>query len=231
MERLSDRELLAAYRRTGSRETYSEVVSRYADAVYATCLRTLGNPHSAEDAAQAAFLVFLKKGRKLSRSTVLVDWLHRTARNCARNLRKTEARRAKHEREAMAVNAKSTPNAVEVERARPQLDAALDSLPTAQRAALGLRYVRGLSRAEVAAELGCPERTVESRLRLGIEKLRARLGKRGVALPAAALVGLLGEEASAPASLIASIQGLSLGTATASAAATATAETSMTSML
>jgi RNA polymerase sigma factor (sigma-70 family) len=229
--RLTDAKLLAEYRRTGSREAYSEIVSRHANAVYATCLRTLSDAHSAEDAAQAAFLVFLKKGRKLSRKTVLAGWLHRTARNCAWNLKGAAARRTKHEREAMAVNAKSAETPAEVERARPELDAALDSLPTAQREALALRYLRGLPRAEVAAELGCPERTVESRLRLGLEKLRAKLSKRGVTLSAAALVGILGEEISAPAALTASIQRFSLGTATASAAATATAEAIMKMMM
>jgi RNA polymerase sigma factor (sigma-70 family) len=227
---LTDAQLLAEYRRTGSRRAYSEIVSRYADAVYATCLRTLGDAHSAEDAAQAAFLVLLAKGRKLSPGTVLAGWLHRTARNCALNVKQAAARRARHEREAMAVRADRAENAADLQRARPELDAALDSLPAAQRHALALRYLRGLSRAEVAAELGCPERTAESRLRLGLEKLRARLSRRGAALSAAALAGLLGEEVSAPASLTASIQGLSLGTATASAAATATAEAIMKMM-
>ncbi len=229
VERLTDREVFAEYRRKGSPDLYGEIVARYANTVFATCLRVLGDRHTAEDATQAAFLVLLRKGRKLASGTVLVDWLHRAARNCARNLRKTEARRARHEREAMTMRQRTEPGA-SWEAARPHLDAALDSLPARQREALALRYLRGLSRAEVAAELGCPERTAESRLRLGMEKLRARLSRRGAAVPAAALAGLLGEQLQAPATLTASIQALSLGTATATAAATATAEAIMKAM-
>ena len=246
---MTDRELLSQFARTGSQEAYAEIVRRHAGAVYGTCLRVLGNAHEAEDAAQGAFLVFLRKGRALPGGTVLLDWLHRTARNAARNLRREDLRRARREEEAAAMAGHGDEgrgarparrslgeggDEATWEQVRPHLDAALDDLPAAQRQALKLHYLRGLTRAEVAAELACPERTVESRLRLGLEKLRERLSRRGAVVPAAALLGFLGRQVlseQAPSTLIASIQALGTAPAAASVAASATAEAVMKVMM
>jgi RNA polymerase sigma-70 factor, ECF subfamily len=51
--------------------------------------------------------------------------------------------------------------------------ALLDQLPEEQRQALVLHHVLGLSAPEIAVELEVPFETVRSRLRLGMQKLRA----------------------------------------------------------
>jgi RNA polymerase sigma-70 factor (ECF subfamily) len=61
--------------------------------------------------------------------------------------------------------------------ARRQLAAELDELPNPQRDALVLHYVLGMTVPEMGTELGVPEETVRSRLRLGRQRLRARLVK------------------------------------------------------
>jgi RNA polymerase sigma-70 factor (ECF subfamily) len=53
---------------------------------------------------------------------------------------------------------------------------ALDDLPEAYRRVLQLRYLRGLSVAAAAAELGCSEGAVMMRCQRAIEKLREALG-------------------------------------------------------
>lgn len=55
----------------------------------------------------------------------------------------------------------------------------LDELPDDQRQAVVLHHVMGLSMPELADELGIPFETARSRLRLGIQKLRARVLRRG----------------------------------------------------
>jgi RNA polymerase sigma-70 factor (ECF subfamily) len=55
---------------------------------------------------------------------------------------------------------------------RDRLAELLESLPAPQREALNLRYNEGLSRAEIAAVLEIPEKTVKSRLFEGLRKLR-----------------------------------------------------------
>lgn len=55
----------------------------------------------------------------------------------------------------------------------------LDDLPDDQRQALVMHHVIGLSVPELAAELGIPFETARSRLRLGVQKLREQLRRRG----------------------------------------------------
>lgn len=62
---------------------------------------------------------------------------------------------------------------------RREMAAHLDTLPEAQRSALVLHYVLGLTVPEVADELGVPAETVRSRLRLGKGQLRRRLDPDG----------------------------------------------------
>jgi RNA polymerase sigma-70 factor (ECF subfamily) len=61
------------------------------------------------------------------------------------------------------------------DRRRAILGEMLVHLPKAQAEALLLRVVVGLSVAEIAADAGCPEETVRSRLRLAKNALRARI--------------------------------------------------------
>jgi len=55
----------------------------------------------------------------------------------------------------------------------------LDDLPDDQRQALVMHHVVGLSVPELASELGIPFETARSRLRLGVQKLREQLRRRG----------------------------------------------------
>lgn len=58
---------------------------------------------------------------------------------------------------------------------RRQVAVRLDALPDAQRSAMVLHYVVGMTVPEVARELGAPEETVRSRLRLARDRLRQQL--------------------------------------------------------
>lgn len=66
---------------------------------------------------------------------------------------------------------------------RRQLAEELDALPNPQRDALVLHYVLGMTVPEMGAELGIPEETVRSRLRLARQRLRARLTREPARRP------------------------------------------------
>ncbi|MCZ7644057.1 MAG: sigma-70 family RNA polymerase sigma factor [Planctomycetota bacterium] len=207
---MTDRELFDRIRAGEDEEAFADLVRRHHAMVHAVCLRVLGNPTEAEDAAQAAYLVLVRKARSLPAGTVLAGWLHRTAELCAREARRGRARRLRHEREATGMHETSD---AEAEAAwsglRPNLDAALAELPESQRASLVLQYLAGRSQAEAALELGCPVETHRTRVRRGLETLRQRLQGRGVRVSGALLVFLLAERAhgaDAPARLAASIR-------------------------
>jgi RNA polymerase sigma-70 factor (ECF subfamily) len=64
---------------------------------------------------------------------------------------------------------------------RGEVHEALHILPPAQRDIIELIFWAGLTRREVAERLHLPIGTVHTRLRLGMEKLRAALGRSGSA--------------------------------------------------
>jgi RNA polymerase sigma-70 factor (ECF subfamily) len=59
---------------------------------------------------------------------------------------------------------------------RSELASALGALPQEQRAVVELAYFEGLSHGEIAERTSQPLGTVKTRIRLGMEKLRQRLG-------------------------------------------------------
>jgi len=226
-EGMNDRELLKRHA-SGDRGAFAEIVRRHTDKVYAACLRQLRDPHLAEDAVQATFMVLSRKARRLRSDVVLADWLYWTARHCVQEIRRARARRARHEREA-AMSKSHEPEPIESaarEELRAHLDVALAALPAGQRRAAVLHYFYGRTQEEIARETGCPRTTVTRRLSSALEKLRRTLSRRGVTVSAAALTAVLAEEAAvaAPASLVASVEAVCLGTAAASPLAAGAAQ-------
>jgi RNA polymerase sigma factor (sigma-70 family) len=223
---------LAEFAERGSAEAFARLSSRYAGLVYRVCLRRLASEADAEDATQAVFLALARKAGSV-RPERLASWLHGASLRAARFIARSRANRARYEREAArmkSVEAETgTGDGGESREALAHLDAEVARLPAKLREAVTRHYLAGLTRAELARELGVPEGTVQSRLSAGLEKLRARLGGRGVRLGAAALAGLLTSEvqAGAPASLTASLPTLVTGPAAAGAAAGAGAGVSL----
>jgi RNA polymerase sigma-70 factor (ECF subfamily) len=225
---MTDRELLDRYVSEGSNPAFAEIVERHGRMVYLACLRVLGDAASAEDAAQAAFLVLSTTAGRAERSGNLAGWLHVTAANVARTMRDKRARRTRHEREAGKMLSEKKRSA-DGEGLRSELDLVLASLGRKQRDAIVLRYLEGRSEKEVAGQLGCPRSTAATWIAGGLERLRLALARRGFVVPSAALAGVLVEWGSEPmpAGLAATMTAVCTGSTAASAAATAAAKSAM----
>ncbi len=231
----TDRELLKRYVEDGAQEAFRELVDRHAGCVHRTCLRILGDSQAAEDATQAVFLVLMRKARRLPGGKSLEYWLFWTARNCALQLKRAQQRRARHEQEA-AMAKVDTAGATLDSTARevaPHLDAAIASLPRRQQQVLVLRFFYSKTQAEIAEQMGRPQRTVASQLASALNKLRQKLAASGAHLSVGALSAVLAAEAAAPvpAGLAASVGTTCLNSAPSSQIAVSVAGKAMKAMM
>jgi len=180
---LTDRQLLAKYSRGGSEAAFEEIARLYAPLVYSQCLRRLGDEHAAEDAAQATFLALARKAGALARKRglVLSAWLYRAAELSAKAQARAERRRMRREREAAEMKERTASRREDDlwREVGPVVDDCVAALPARYREVLVLRHLAGRGEKEVAAELGKPVGTVKSLLSRALEKLRAKLARRG----------------------------------------------------
>src|SRR5882672_11106263 len=103
MRVMDDWELLQAYAKNRSDGVFAEIVQRHLDWVYSAALRQVGNPHLAQDVAQAVFVLLAHKAGSLRHGTILTGWLFRTTRFVATRALRTELRRKVREETASAM--------------------------------------------------------------------------------------------------------------------------------
>ena len=201
VENLPDRALIERFVSQRDEDAFAALVRRHGPMVLRVCQRVLHDVHAAEDAFQATFLVLSRKAASLRCADTVGCFLHGVAFRVAQNARKQRVRRQKHESQNVAKNRATDPLAeVSVREAQAILDQELACLPEKYRAPLVLCCLEGKTRDEAAWQLGWPVKLVKSRLEDGRERLRSRLTRRGLTLPAALVATLLAEEA-APAAV------------------------------
>jgi RNA polymerase sigma-70 factor (ECF subfamily) len=193
-----DGPLLARFAGQRDEAAFATLVRRHGPLVWGVCRRVLGDGPDAEDCFQATFLVLVRRAGSVARPDLLGNWLYGVAYRTALQARADAARR--RDREARMISTPATDPADEVDQRdlRQFLDAELSRLPERYRVPLVLCYLEGQTQEEVARLLGCPRKTVTTRLARACERLRGRLARRGLALSAGAVAaGLLHEAASA----------------------------------
>src|SRR5258708_17054712 len=94
---LTDGQLLGRYVAGRDGDAFAALVRRHGPMVWGVCRRVLGDPHDAEDAFQAAFLVLAGKAGSVRRAESLGAWLHRVARQLALRARGRRDRRRQAE--------------------------------------------------------------------------------------------------------------------------------------
>lgn len=62
---MEDRQWLQDYAERGDEQAFARVVARHMPLVYSSALRQTGNPHQAEEVAQAVFTILARKARTL----------------------------------------------------------------------------------------------------------------------------------------------------------------------
>ncbi|SIO59900.1 RNA polymerase sigma factor, sigma-70 family [Singulisphaera sp. GP187] len=200
---LSDRQLLDRFSSgdtAASEPAFAMLVERHGPLVLAVCRRLLADPHLAEDAFQATFLVLARRAGSVRNRDALGGWLHRVARRVALRLRIRIDRRKSHERPEVEEVAVNDADRLQHDELRAVIDAEIDRLGEAQRLPVVLCCLQGLSHEEAAHQLDWPLGSVKSRLARGRRRLQDRLLRRGFAPAVAAVAGstaFLGNEATA----------------------------------
>ena len=192
-----DAELVGRFVARRDHAAFAALVRRYGGVVFGVCRRVLRHEQDAEDAFQATFLVFARDAARLKSAGGVGNWLYGVAHNVARKARTNRHRRTLKEHEA-ATQPRPEPFTPDDEL-NGLLDAELAVLPDKYRSAVVLCDLRGLTMQQAAAEVGCPTKTLGSRLQRGRALLARRLARRGV-LPA--FVALPGVASAAPPALI-----------------------------
>ena len=219
---LTDAQLLDDFVSRRDEAAFEVLVWRHGAMVLAVCKRVLRDAHEAEDAFQAAFLVFARKAGSVGRGEVVAAWLYKVAYRIALRLRAAAVKRAPSGEATDDLPAPGPAGDADWRDLRPVLDDEIARLPEKYRAPFVLCYLEGRTNEEAAAQLGCPKGTVLSRLSRGRDRLRARLTRRGVALTATALALTLSQNAASatvPAALVPSTVGAAIPFAAGKAAA------------
>ena len=163
----------------------SDLYDQFGSYVFGLAARVIGDRHAAEDVTQDVFLSIWERPEAFEPSrgrlrTFLGTLAHRRAVDV---VRREEARRRRAARDA--ATGVPIPDVGELAMAivaAEQVRAEVDRLPREQREAIELAYFGGRTYRQVAEELGIPEGTAKSRMRLGLSRIAQALEAQGADL-------------------------------------------------
>jgi RNA polymerase sigma-70 factor (ECF subfamily) len=165
---------LVARIRAGDQQATSQLYDRYAKVVYAVALRVLQDTGAAEDVLQDVFLQLWRNPDAFDASRgSLAAWLAVIARH--RSIDRLRKRRPEVDVEDCVI-AGGPDLADEAERTLviEKVRVVLAEMNPDQRKVLELAFFQGLTHTEIAEKTGEPLGTIKTRLRTGLQHLRAR---------------------------------------------------------
>jgi RNA polymerase sigma factor (sigma-70 family) len=191
MQPTDDSTLLRQYAKNRSEEAFAALVTRHVNLVYSVALRHVGDPHHAEEIAQAVFIILAKKAAQLRHDRALSSWLFQATRLTANNFVRSETRRHRRDLEAHMQSILNESGDEVWPGIAPWLDTAVANLREKDRRAIVLRFYEGRNLREVGLALGASEDAAEKRVNRALEKLRTFFTKRGVSSTTAILAGAI----------------------------------------
>jgi len=171
----------------GDERAAAALFDEFSSVLFALALRIVGERADAEEVVLEAFTQAWKSAAyyQADRSSVL-SWLSMITRTRALDFVRARARRSTalaaatqqmgDEPLALGAQTRFAADRLEEEERAVAVGSALHSLSAPQRIAIELSFFSGLTHLEIAERLGEPLGTVKTRIRLGIQHLRNRLG-------------------------------------------------------
>lgn len=180
---LSDVELIDRVARRDS-TALENLYDRYAASALGLALKILGDRQVAEEIVQETFWRIWKSATTFNlRRGTFSAWLFGIVRNLAvdelrRRSSQPRSIEPNHDDSALdklASDGDELEHQVWTNSRHQQVRAAMNQLPPAQRRVIELAYFQGMTRQEIATQLGEPPGTIHTRARLGLQKLRSLL--------------------------------------------------------
>jgi len=171
---------LALLSAQGDQEAFTQLIRRHGRALLSLLRRLASNDTDAEDLFQEAVIRAWTDIGTLRRPDRAKAWLLQVARNRVRDFAKSAQRRVTPvDDAALEAHAGRHGRAAGPDPRVAEALAALDSLPAHSQEAARRFYLGGLSVAEIARALHCPEGTVKRRLHTARERMREQVRLAG----------------------------------------------------
>jgi RNA polymerase sigma-70 factor (ECF subfamily) len=168
----SDEQLVTAIN-YGDEQAFAALYRRYRDWVVNLAYRFTQDRDAALDVLQETFMYVLRKTPNLTLTAKMTTFLYPVVRHLAIGAAKKRRRQLPAAPADVADAAPPTvDDPADAEDPREALASLVDGLPQTHRETLLLRFVDGLSIAEIAEALGIPAGTVKSRLHHALGRLR-----------------------------------------------------------
>ncbi len=193
----TDVQLFRRYATAADRAALDELFGRHYAAVLRLAAKLLPEPADAADVAQSTFLAAIRAGRDALPTDSFRAWLLGIAVNEVRQFLRTR-RRQRRDPLAEVVRAAAddlVPDAAARREFERALEDSLRLLPQHLKEPVALHFYEALPLADVAAVLGLPKSTVQTRITAAVERVRRSLRRAGHA----ALVPLFDARITIPA--------------------------------
>ena len=166
----SDAELIRALN-SGDASAFDGLYYRHRDWVVRLAHRFTGNGNDALDVLQETFSYLFRKFPGFVLTAGMTTFLYPVVKNLSIAARRKRTRMAQLPDDGRRPDP-AAPTSIDHARQREELAAVLAGLPEGQREVVLMRFVDGMSLAEIGEALGVPEGTVKSRLHNAIATLR-----------------------------------------------------------
>lgn len=178
-----DLDMLLRTAQPGDPAAGEALVSGYYARLYRLAFSILADELEADDIAQESLLHALENLQRYRPGSSLKNWLYTICINLCRDGLRRQAARQRMNQTLYHLGMSDPPGpspeeAYLKDESLRELRQAVESLDEDHRLPLILRYVHGMTAAEIARALGLREGTVHSRLHYAVRKLQAQLVRR-----------------------------------------------------
>lgn len=168
--------LMLAVRDKRDRAAFAALFGHFAPRLKSYLMKSGATPSKAEDCVQDVMATLWHKAAQFDPERAAVStWIYTIARNRMIDMMRRERR---PDPEAMPWDQEAEPDQAEVYAAAEEgrlLSVALAELPEKQRSLIQRAFYGDLSHSEIALETGLPLGTIKSRIRLALDRLRAKM--------------------------------------------------------